>query len=71
MSGDRNELDEVLFEIRRVGNAVRVTAIDPRTGTEASIVGDPRFGELTLKRNAARKLAYVLRKKAAQESGPP
>jgi hypothetical protein len=55
----------MLFEFRRVGNAVKVSAIDPLTSVEVSIVGDPALGEAGLRRAAARKLAYVLRRSAA------
>ena len=54
------ERREVIFEFVRVGNAVKVSAIDAATGTEVSIVGDPTVGEATLKRLAERKLEYVL-----------
>jgi hypothetical protein len=58
---------EVLFELRRVNNrSVRVVAIDPITQTEVIMVGDYRQGESTLKRLAARKLQYVLKKKMAE-----
>jgi len=60
---------EVLIELMQVGNAVRVTAVDPVTGTEVTIVGSPADGEDALKRNAINKLNYVLRK-AAGRSGP-
>jgi hypothetical protein len=60
---------EILIEMQTVGNAVKVTAVDPATGIEASIVGDPRFGVETLKRNAARKLRYVMAKR--QAAGKP
>ncbi len=53
---------EVLIELMQVGNAVRVSAIDPATGVEVTIVGSPYEGEDTLKRNAIRKLNYVLEK---------
>jgi len=56
-------LSEVLFEFRRVGNSVRVVAVDPVTNTEITMVGAPGCGEETLKRLAARKLAYVIAKK--------
>lgn len=55
---------EVLFEFVRVGNAIKVTAIDAATGIEASIVGASGMGEEILKRNALRRLDYVLRKRA-------
>ena len=59
----RSYLPEVLFEFRRIGRSVRVSAIDPKTGTEVVMVGDSRAGMTTLKRSAARKLAYVLAKR--------
>ena len=57
---------EVLIEVRRVGNAVKVTALDPVTLTEATIVGSPRDGEEVLKRTVVAKLRYVLNKSASQ-----
>ena len=57
---------EVLIEIMQVGNAVKVSAVDPATGVEVSIVGPPSVGEETLKRNAINKLNYVLRKGTAR-----
>jgi len=53
---------ETIFEFVRVGAALKVTAIDPATGTEAAIVGDPAAGEAALKRLARQKLDYVLAK---------
>ena len=53
---------EVLIEFAHVGNSVKVTAIDPVSLTEASIVGPVSAGEETLRRNAVRKLIYVLNK---------
>lgn len=67
MKGKHVHLPEVLFEFRRVGKVVRVNAIDPKTGIEVSMVGDMRYGTETLKRLAARKLAYVLAKRRAAE----
>ena len=55
---------EVIFEVIHVGNSVKVTAVDPHSGAEVSIVGDPAMDEITLRRAAARKLAYVLRRSA-------
>jgi hypothetical protein len=64
-------LTEVLFEMTRVGNYVRVNAIDPTTGTEVTMVGAAGAGEETLKRLAARKLAYAIAKRRkASEPGP-
>lgn len=59
-------LNEVLFEMQRVGNALRVIVIDPNTATEVIMVADPRQGMETIKRLAVRKLAYVLEKKRAK-----
>jgi hypothetical protein len=55
---------EVIFEFLRVGAALKVTAVDAATGTEASIVGDPRASQEILRRLARQKLAYVLSKKS-------
>ena len=54
---------EVLIEMYQVGNSVKVTAVDPETLVEVSIVGAPSLGEEMLKRNAVNKLFYVLRKR--------
>jgi hypothetical protein len=64
---ENNDLDgeligEVLFEIAAYGNAVKVSAIDPATNTEVSIVGSPAMSPYTLKMNAMRKLKHVLAK---------
>ncbi len=59
MAGDRRE---ILFEFIRRGAFVKVTALDPVTGTEASIVGPPSAGAAALKALAVRKLDYVLNK---------
>ena len=56
-------LPEVLFEFHRRGKFVKVSAIDPRTNTEVSMVGSPRYGQVLLKRLALRKLAYVIAKR--------
>ena len=56
--------DDILIEMYRLGNSVKVTAVDCKTGTEVTIVGSPSAGEEMLKRNAVNKLRYVLRKNA-------
>lgn len=58
---------EVLFEFRRVGAYLKVSAIDAQTGTEVSIVGNPGAGEAMLKRTALQKLQFVLARKAGGE----
>ncbi len=55
-------LDEVIIEFHQVGNAVKVTAVDPESLIEVSIVGAPSAGRETLERTAIRKLEYVLEK---------
>ncbi len=62
--GHLNE-GEVLLEYHRVGAYVKVSAIDPATQTEVSIVGDPKRSEAELARVALNKLKYVMSKQAA------
>jgi hypothetical protein len=57
------ERREVIFEFHRVGNAVKVSAVEVESGVEVSIVGNPAVGETVLKRLALRKLEYVLARK--------
>jgi len=54
---------EIIFEFIQIGGAIKVTAVDPASGIEASIVGDPGAGEAALKRLAQQKLDYVLAKR--------
>ncbi|MGD9638460.1 MAG: hypothetical protein AB7U85_05320 [Alphaproteobacteria bacterium] len=58
------EKTEILFEIRNVGNSVKVTAIDPNTGLEATIVAPKNMTMFSLKEQAKRKLIYLLNKKS-------
>jgi phage head maturation protease len=53
-----------IIEFHRIGNAVKVSAMDPATLTEVSIVGDPNLGEAQLSRVAIRKLEFMLAKAA-------
>lgn len=59
-SGER----EYLVEFHQVGNVVKVSAVDPATNIEVSIVGDPAASQDELSRIAVQKLEYVLAKKA-------
>jgi hypothetical protein len=54
---------EVLVELQQIGNAVKVTAIDPETLVEVSIMGPTSVGEQILKHNVIKKLNYVISKK--------
>ena len=58
-----------IIEFHRVGNAVKVSAMDPRTLIEVSIVGDPGAGDAELTRIAIRKLEFMIAKRSAQEDG--
>ena len=58
---------EFILEFQRLGNAVKVTAIDPETLVEVSLQGPAQASEAELRRAAIDKLTYVLRKQA--ESG--
>ncbi len=54
---------EIIIEFYSVGQYVRVSAMDALTLTEISIQGPKNAPEETLKRNAVKRLEYVLRKK--------
>lgn len=60
---------EIIFEFQRVGGYVKVSAVDTLTAAEVSIVGPPSAGQVELERLAARKLEYVLEKRAAGARG--
>jgi phage head maturation protease len=59
MTGDQG----YIIEFHRIGNAVKVTAMDPATLTEVSIVGAPSVGDTELTRLVVRKLEYMLAKR--------
>lgn len=50
---------EVLIEMRRIGDSVRVSAVCPETGLEATIVGPASAGEAALAQAAANKLRWL------------
>ena len=58
---------EVIFEFRRVGNAVKVSAVDTETMTEVSVMGPATTDESTLRRTALRKLEFVLARRARSD----
>ena len=62
-------LREVLFEFCKVGKYTRVSAIDPDSGTEVIMIGDPKQGQEVMKRLATRKLVYVMNKKGIRGRG--
>lgn len=55
-------LKEVLFEMKQVGQFLRITAIDPLSGTEVISIGDPSVNPDMLRNMAVRKLKYVIAK---------
>ncbi len=64
-------LREALIEFHQVGAYVKVSAVDPDTLTEVSIVGDPAAGQAALERAALRKLEYVLKRDSPKSKAPP
>ena len=63
-----NDGREILIEIVTLGAYAKVSAIDPVTGTEVSVVGPGNATRASLEAAALAKLDYVLKKKAAEES---
>lgn len=61
--------EEAFIEFRRIGTALQVIAIDPATGMEVSMVGDPRMSQQELARLAVQKLRYVLAKQQGEDGG--
>ena len=55
---------EIFVEFIVQGAAMKVTAIDSKTGVEASIVGPANAPRPALQAAAVRKLNYVLKQKA-------
>jgi len=56
----------ILLEITRMGNAQKVTAVDPVSGLEVSFVAPLTAGRMEIDRLARAKLAYVMRRKSAE-----
>ncbi len=54
---------EVYFEFHRIGQYVKVTAMDVGTLTEISIQGSVTASDEQLKTAALKRLEYVLKKK--------
>ena len=54
---------EIIIEYAQVGTIMKVSALDAESLTEISIQGPVSAGQEVLKRNAVRRLEYVLRKK--------
>jgi hypothetical protein len=54
--------NEIFVEFVVQGNFVKATAIDSKSGKEASIIGPATSPRAALAQAAARKLQYVLKK---------
>lgn len=54
---------EIIIELFPVGQFMKVSALDTQTLTEVSIQGPVNAPESTLKRNAMKRLEYVMKKK--------
>ena len=61
--------EQYIVEFLRIGDSVKVSAIDPKTGTEASIVA-PAHGvsQKQMQDTAVKKLQYVLKKSKAKNT---
>jgi hypothetical protein len=56
--------DNYIIEFTQIGASVKVTAVDPKTLTEVSIVGGAQYSQEFLTRQVVKKLEYVLAKRA-------
>jgi hypothetical protein len=56
----------VIIEFIKVGAYVKVSAIDPLSSVEVSIVGDPASSQERLKSTVLKKLNFVLSKRIQQ-----
>lgn len=59
---------EALFEFHQVGSYMKVSALDPETGIEVSILGPANASEYVLRSNALRKLDAALRKTEGEKA---
>jgi hypothetical protein len=66
MARRKNTGEGFIVELIHVGSFVKVTAIDPETGREVSIVGDPKKSQKELEDTAVKKMIYVLDKEAKE-----
>jgi len=65
------ENGEIYVEFVVQGAFVKVTAIDPKTGDEASVMGPSGASRAALSDAAVRKLRYVQQKKTGGARPPP
>lgn len=60
-------MGEILFEYVRQGQYVKVTAVEPETRIEVSVVVPASLSGEQMQIQALNRLNYVLRKKAEEE----
>ncbi|KAF0139494.1 MAG: hypothetical protein FD153_939 [Rhodospirillaceae bacterium] len=61
--------DELLYKIIRIGKTCKVTALDPVTGLEASLVAPAHFAtSVLLMKQAKRKPRLLIKKKELPQS---
>ena len=58
----KKKSNEYIIEFIVHGRAVKVTAVDPVTGTEAVIMADAAQPRALLTKEAVKKLEYILKK---------
>ncbi|MGH1403340.1 MAG: DUF6898 family protein [Alphaproteobacteria bacterium] len=64
MSSDPLQGREIIIEFHApIGNFVKISAMDTQSLTEVSVQGPANAQQNILKRNALKRLEYVLRKK--------
>ncbi len=57
-----SDTDEYLVEFIQIGASVKVSAVDPQSGREVSIVGPANAPRSQLSRVAVNKLKFILSK---------
>lgn len=60
-----------IVEFMANGNYVKVSAVDPVSYTEVSLIGDRNLGQDALAYEAVRKLEYVIKKKLEAKKPTP
>jgi hypothetical protein len=66
-----SEQEGYIIEFHQIGNVVKVSAMDPHTLVEVSMVGDPNAGNAELTRLVVRKLEFMIAKRAAGAGPKP
>lgn len=70
-TGGRAGEEGVIVEFHRVGNAIKVSAVDTRTYLEVSILAPATASEREMTDAVLRKLAWVQERNAAKGGKPP